>query len=412
MFSNSFIIIKLAYRNVFSNWNRNKVIVMIIAVAFTLIQMLLALSEGFGLQMQNFALDNLLGHMKILQKDYKLDPSVQHSFVISSATLAKIANIEGVKGVTKRIQAPIVIKSERDVRNAVLVGVDINTEKNLSFIGKDYGYTKLKEVLQNNQVLIGRKLLENLETKIDYKIVASGQNSNNKLVENALFIKDIYTSGLPKVEEIYIIAEINSVAKMYNLPNKVTEVSILLTNDNKYFEVFTKVQQLLPKDTLLYGWGDLMPFLKNWLSLMKVNLSIFFGIVFFAAAIPLTNTLLISILERMYEFGIMQALGVKKFYIAFSIMVEAFIIVVLGLIGGLIIGLLFSFILQKTGINISGVAAGASKLGLGDHIYAKVNLVSTLRITLIMLIIGIIAGIYPAFKAMLYNSVQALSHRG
>lgn len=55
MFINILIIIKLAYRNVFSNWSRNKVIVMIIAVAFTLIQMLLALSEGFGLQVENFA---------------------------------------------------------------------------------------------------------------------------------------------------------------------------------------------------------------------------------------------------------------------------------------------------------------------------------------------------------------------
>lgn len=412
MFINILIIIKLAYRNVFSNWSRNKVIVMIIAVAFTLIQMLLALSEGFGLQVENFALDNLLGHMKILQKDYKLDPTLQHSFTISQETLTKIANINGVKGVTKRIQAPIVIKSERDVRNAILVGVDVNTEKDISFIGKDYGYSKLKSILHNNQVLVGKKLLEDLETKKGYKIVASGQNVNDKLVENALFVKDIYTSGLPKVEELYIIANINSVAKMYGLPNKVTEVSILLTNDNKYFEVFNKVQQLLPQGTLLYGWGDLMPFLKGWLSLMKFNLSIFFGIVFFAAAIPLTNTLLISILERMYEFGIMQALGVKKIYVALSIMVEAFIIVVLGLVGGLILGLLFSLILQKTGINISSFAEGAAKLGLGDYIYAKVNLISTLRITIIMLVIGILAGVYPAIKAMLYNSVQALSHRG
>lgn len=412
MFSNTLIIVKLAYRNVFSNWNRNKVIVMIIAVAFALIQMLLALSEGFGLQVENFALDNLLGHMKILQKDYKLDPTVQHSFTINNETLTKIANINGVSGVTKRIQAPIVIKSERDVRNAVLVGIDVNTEKDMSFIGKDYGYTKLKNVLQNNQVIVGKKLLADLETKIDYKIVASGQNIQDKLVENALFIKDVYTSGLPKVEEMYIIADLNSVATMYGLPNKVTEVSILLINDNKYNEVFNQVQKLLPQDTLLYGWGDLMPFLKNWLNLMKFNLSIFFGIVFFAAAIPLTNTLLISILERMYEFGIMQALGVKKVYIALSIMVEAFIIVVLGLIGGVMLGLLCSLILQKTGINISSFSEGAASLGLGDHIYAKVNLLSTLRITIIMLIIGILAGVYPAIKAMLYNSVQALSHRG
>jgi ABC-type antimicrobial peptide transport system permease subunit len=144
---------------------------------------------------------------------------------------------------------------------------------------------------------------------------------------------------------------------------------------------------------------------------MYIVLMVFFGIVFFAATIPLMNTILISVLERIHEFGIMQALGFKKSYLFLYIMFEAAIILGIGITIGAILGLIISGILSYTGINIAPFSAGSANIGLGDHIYPKVDILGALKVALSMLFLGIIASIYPSIRAILYNPMQALSKR-
>ncbi len=406
------VVWKLSLKSVFSNWHKNKVIISIIAVSFILIQILLSIAEGFGNQVKNFALDSLVGNLKIMNPNYKIDSSLKNNFIISDELLDKISKINGVKGVTKRIQVPVVLKSEREIKNGVLVGIDTSTEKDLSFIGKSYDYNKFANVFKDDNTLIGQKLLGKLKTKKSFKIVVAGQSANDKLIESAYFIQDTYVSGLPKVEETFVFANIKAVAKIYNMKNSVTEVSIILFNDDDLPRVYSEIEPILPEKTKLYTWGDINPFIKNWLDMMSLNMMIFFSIIFFAATIPLANTILISFLERIHEFGILQSLGFRKSYLFMFIMCESTLILIIGISIGLIVGIVISCILASIGIDISPFAKGAGNLGLGNYIYPKVNIINTLKVAGLMLSLGIVASLYPSIRATLYNPIQALSKRG
>jgi ABC-type lipoprotein release transport system permease subunit len=406
------VVWKLSLKSVFSNWHKNKVIISIIAVSFILIQILLSIAEGFGNQVKNFALDSLVGNLKIMNPNYKIDSSLKNNFIISDELLDKISKINGVKGVTKRIQVPVVLKSEREIKNGVLVGIDTSNEKDLSFIGKSYDYNKFANVFKDDNTLIGQKLLGKLKTKKSFKIVVAGQSANDKLIESAYFIQDTYVSGLPKVEETFVFANIKAVAKIYNMKNSVTEVSIILFNDDDLPRVYSEIEPILPEKTKLYTWGDINPFIKNWLDMMSLNMMIFFSIIFFAATIPLANTILISFLERIHEFGILQSLGFRKSYLFMFIMCESTLILIIGISIGLIVGLVISCILASIGIDISPFAKGAGNLGLGNYIYPKVNIINTLKVAGLMLSLGIVASLYPSIRATLYNPIQALSKRG
>ena len=406
------VVWKLSLKSVFSNWHKNKVIISIIAVSFILIQILLSIAEGFGNQVKNFAIDSLVGNLKIMNPNYKIDSSLKNNFIISDELLDKISKINGVKGVTKRIQVPVVLKSEREIKNGVLVGIDTSNEKDLSFIGKSYDYNKFANVFKDDNTLIGQKLLGKLKTKKSFKIVVAGQSANDKLIESAYFIQDTYVSGLPKVEETFVFANIKAVAKIYNMKNSVTEVSIILFNDDDLPRVYSEIEPILPEKTKLYTWGDINPFIKNWLDMMSLNMMIFFSIIFFAATIPLANTILISFLERIHEFGILQSLGFRKSYLFMFIMCESTLILIIGISIGLIVGLVISCILASIGIDISPFAKGAGNLGLGNYIYPKVNIINTLKVAGLMLSLGIVASLYPSIRATLYNPIQALSKRG
>ncbi|MDR0484066.1 MAG: FtsX-like permease family protein [Alphaproteobacteria bacterium] len=411
MLKSFLIIFNLAMRSVFSNWSKNKVIISIIIVSIMLIQILLSIAEGFRGQVKTFALDSLIGNLKIMNPQYKIDNSINNNFIISEDILQQIADMPQVKGVTRRIQVPAVFKSEREIRNGVLVGIDVNTERNLSFIGKSYDYTKFASIFKDNGILIGQELLEKLQTQKSFKIVASAQDVNDKSIESSFFISDTYKSTLPNVEEIFVFTDINTIAKIYGLGEAITEVSIVLYDDNDLATVFSAVEKIIPEHTKLYTWGDLNPFFKGWLDMMYIVLMIFFSVVFLAATIPLTNTILISVLERIHEFGIMQALGFRKMHLFVFIMSEAIIILLIGIIIGSALGLTISGILASTGINISAFSQGAANIGLGDYIYPKVDIVLALQIIFAMLFLGIIASLYPSIRAILYNPMQALSKR-
>jgi ABC-type lipoprotein release transport system permease subunit len=312
------MVFNLAVKNVFSNWGKNKTIVTILAVSLILIQFLISLSEGFGLQVKTFALDSLVGDLKIINPKSRVDSSIKLNFVIDDSTLDKISKIEGVRGVTTRINIPLVIKSEREFKNVVLVGINTEREKDISFLGKSYNPNNFKEAFKDNGILIGADLLKKLKTKNHFKVVASGQDVNEKLIEKAFFINDVFTTNIPNVSELYIFSDIKEVAKTFGFKqNEVSEVSIALVNQKYMESVKAEIKKILPVNSEIFEWGELMKFLKEWLDMMFINLLVFFSIVFLAASFPLSNTLLISVLERVYQFGILQALGLKILILQF-----------------------------------------------------------------------------------------------
>ena len=406
------IIFKLAWRNVLGYSDKNKIIVSIIIVSVIFIQFLWALSEGFGRQVKTFALDSLVGNMQILHENAKIDPSVANSFEISDITLNKIASIKGVVGVTKRVKVPMVLRSERVAQNAILVGIDLVTEQKLSFYGKDYLPYNEPITYKNNGVVMGKTLVDDLETQKNFRVVASAEDYKGNSIESPLYINDIYKSSMPNVEEMYFFQDIKQVQNRYNLGNKVTEVSIIFSDDKYTDALYDEINKLIPPHTKLYKWGDIMGFLKNWLAMMTINITVFFLIVFISASFPLANTLLISVLERTHEFGIINALGLKKFYIFLLIMFEAFFILLISISIGFILGAIITITLSDIGINISGFGAGLAQLGLGDYLYPHYNIVSSIIIASLLFVIGMLVSLYPAIKASLYNPTTAMSKRG
>ncbi len=413
MFRNLKIILKLSLKSVFSNWARNKIIIFIISLSFILLEFLSSISQGFGLQVKNFVLDSLIGHMKIMHKEYKVENNIKYNFNLSQEQIDEILALSEVKQGTKRTLVPVVVRSERKIRNAMLVGIDENTEKDIAFIGKSYPYDEFANVIKNRNILVGNELLEKLQTQKEFKIVTSSQDINDKLREQAFFIKDTFSSSIPEAENIFMFTNINTVSDDYGLNGNFTEFSIILNHEDAANDTALKIKNIIASNPNLevYTWAELMPFLSQWLDMMAVFMLIFFVIALLAASIPISNTLLISVLERTHEFGLMQALGMRKIYLFFYIVIEAVIIVSIGIIIGMVLGLLVSYFFQSTGIDISHFSEGASKLGLGDVIYPRIELKNTVLIAFVMFLSGVLASIYPALRASLLNPVQALSKR-
>lgn len=408
------ILTLLAYRNFLRNFKRTKVIIFIFVSSLIGINFLMGITLGFGEQIKDFALDNFLGNIIVINKEEKKEIAVRYFIKIDDKALQEIQAIEGVIYVTKRIKMPLIIKSERGFINGMLVGIDVDSEKKSSFIGKAYNNL---EILKQRGVLIGDEMLEELKTKKGYRIVLSGQDKNGDLAETGVKVLDVFSSGLPQVAKMYAISSNDFVAKLANLQDgAVTDISVVLdrTADlNKIKDTITKIIEKYnyteePSDVEVLSWEEKEPFIAQSLGSMMASIFVMFAIVFLAITMPLSNTLLINVLERIPEYGILKSFGIGRLGIIYLVLLEGFLIMLLGAFSGTVLSTILMLILQYTGINISVFGDGLSLMGIGNYLYPVFDAAISLELTIMLFAIGLVVSLYPALKAAFVSPIDAL----
>ncbi len=408
------ILTLLAYRNFLRNFKRTKVIIFIFVSSLIGVNFLMGITLGFGEQIKNFALDNFLGHIVVSNKEERKEVSVGYFINIDDKALEEIQALQGVVYATKRIKMPLIIKSERGFVNGMLVGIDIKNEKKSSFLGKAYNNF---EILNQRGVLVGDEMLKELKTKKGYRIVLSGQDKNKDLAETGAKILDVFSSGLPNVAKMYAISSNDFVAKLAKLQNgAVTDISVVVNREANLKQTRDKISKIISKynntkvqsDVEVLTWKEKEPFIAQTLDAMMSNIFVMFGIIFLAITMPLSNTLLINVLERIPEYGILKSFGIGRLGIIYLVLLEGFLIMLLGAFSGTLISAILMLILQYTGINISVFGDGLSLMGIGKYLYPIFDVIVSLKLTILLFSIGLVVSLYPALKAALVSPIDAL----
>jgi ABC-type antimicrobial peptide transport system permease subunit len=156
------------------------------------------------------------------------------------------------------------------------------------------------------------------------------------------------------------------------------------------------------------SWKQIQPFLLAMSSMMDQFTYWILIIILFAVAFGIVNTMLMAILERVRELGMLMAVGMNRRRIFLMIMLET---VFLSLTGGLIGMVLSAVIIHYTGIkglNFAGWAEGFEAFGYSTLIYPTLYKSVYIILTVMVIITGILASIYPARKAMRFKPAEAV----
>jgi ABC-type antimicrobial peptide transport system permease subunit len=146
------------------------------------------------------------------------------------------------------------------------------------------------------------------------------------------------------------------------------------------------------------------------LNLYDTFILIWFLVIFVAMGFGIVNTTLMSVFERMREFGLLKALGMRPGRIIRGILTESALILLLGIVIGNILGLLTNWGLSFGGIDLSRLAQGVEYAGMARIIYPIVLVKDILAANLVVLLLGVIVSLYPAVKAARFTPVEALTH--
>ncbi|MDA3890598.1 MAG: FtsX-like permease family protein [Salinivirgaceae bacterium] len=208
-------------------------------------------------------------------------------------------------------------------------------------------------------------------------------------------------SAFVKNEDLYAVAGLNA--------NQFHEISIVTkSTDFKDIKAFqSKLSKAFPEQNFM-TWKELAPDAGMLSDFMQIYYYIIMGIIFFALAFGIINTMLMAILERIKELGMLMAIGMKKLQVFAMIMLETVFLTLTGSFIGMLIGGVLISITSKTGLNFSSVEEGFEAIGWSAIVYPNIELSFFFGVTILVIIVAILSSIIPARKALKLKPIEAL----
>lgn len=189
--------------------------------------------------------------------------------------------------------------------------------------------------------------------------------------------------------------------------NEVHEIAIISTDNEAGDELAERLKKYLPEQHI-QSWREASPDIAMYNDYSNIMAYVFVGFILFALAFGIINTMMMSVLERVKELGMLMAIGMNKKRVFSMIMVESVFLTLTGAIAGMILSGVVLTILGNTGLNFDMFSEGFEAMGYGTLVYPRISLMNYLGITSLTIITGIISAIWPARKALKLNPVEAL----
>jgi ABC-type lipoprotein release transport system permease subunit len=407
------IIFRLAWRNLWRNHRRSLIMLSAIALGLWGMIWMTALMRGMVDQMIDSSIKTLSGHIQIHAPEFLDDPSIEHLIpsVSVSPALQTLVAAEDVVAWSERIRVPAVVRSERDVFAITLVGIDPVREQGLSFIGDKLGDGEPLSSVNDKHLIIGKKLLERLKTKLNRRVVVMSQDPENMIAERGFRISGVFDTDLQATETSYIFSGLETVRKMLKMGPGVSEISLLAHDYRDLTPLLDKTHAAVENsaaDVDVKTWIEQDPYMASMLSVMDGFVLVWFAVIFLALSFGLVNTLLMAVFERTREIGLVQALGMKPPNILFMVLIESIIMLLIGLLAGNLLSWLTILPLQD-GIDVSVVAEGMELAGMSSTLLPAVKMYDVLLANTLVLVLGIVASLFPAWRASRKVPIEAIT---
>lgn len=402
------VLLMLAWRNLWRNHRRTIIMLSAISIGVWAMIFMTALTQGMVNQMVRDGISVLPGHVQIHHPDYRDDPNINNLIPMPDSELsAKLAST-GFDQWATRIRVPAVISSERETRGITLLGIDPERERDLSFIDYDDVDGRFLEGADDNGIVIGRKLARTLDTEVGKRVVVMSQDPDNEIADRGFRVVGLFGAKIESLEETYIFGGKETIQTLLKVGDHVTE-AVAMGDDYRNVEpVYEAVLAIVDNGVVVNRWTDLNSYLGTMLRVMDGFVLIWVIVIFLALSFGLVNTLVMAVFERVREIGLMLALGMKPSSILGQIIIESMMLLVIGLAIGNILA--FATIVPlKSGIDLSTVAKGLEMMGASSILYPELRSEDVILANSVVLILGFVASLSPAWRASRYQPIEAIT---
>ncbi len=400
--------VKLAWRNIFRNKRRTYITGTAIAVGLASLIFLDAIYIGMADNMIGSATASFTGEGQIHAVDFLQTQQGEKTVAGLAGVVDGLRREDSIKSFTLRTLSQGMVTSTEGVEPVLLVGVQPKSEMAVSQVDDAITQGAFFVADDPQNVVIGSKLAEILEVGLgDRLVITVTQAESGNLSQDLFRISGIYHFNVDELDDGLAFIRLSKAQKMLGLGNSVHEIALTFKDrrisqdeSNPFWSRYSK------SGNEALGWTRLFPQLKSIYDLSQLGLLIVGVILFAVVSLGIINTLFMSIYERMFEFGVLRAVGTRPGGIRRLVVLEAGALALLSIAMGIVLGFGITLIISKTGLDYKGIEfAGAT---IRELIYPTLQIKQFILYPACVLLFTLLVGCYPAWYAAKMSLVGAM----
>ncbi len=408
------MLVSLAWRNIWRNKLRSAVIIAAITIGITGGVVTDGMMTGMTDQRINAAIANELSNIQIQNPQFLLNNEIKYLLPESGTIASTIKGYSEVKGVSSRLQCTAMASSANAGGGVTVFGVVPSDEIKVSDIYKHIIKGSYLNDKQRIPAVIGKKLAEKLDLGIDDRIIITLADTAGTITSGAFRIVGIYKTSNDIFDVANIFVRKKDLAPVINFqPSATHQIAVRLKNNGNTGKVLSKIKSdfkdLVDKKLItVRSWCEISPLLRSMVEMMNLFSFIFMMIILVALAFAIVNTMVMSIMERTREIGMLLALGLNKRKTFTLIMFETLFLSLTGAVAGLLISLLIVHHYAVAGFDLTALGEGLNSIGYAAVIYFRVNTGFYFTTIIMVVFIALISTISPARKALKLQPATAI----
>ncbi len=406
------ILFKLAWRNLWKNRRRTLITLSMISGGFALALVSLGLGDGFHNQMIRNAIRLGSGHLTVERRDYLEEPSNDKLIRHPGPLREEIARLEGVANVSERIIVMGLLYTTENSVGVAALGVDPASDMTRRTLEPKVVEGRYLAADDGRGILIGADLARKLKIRVGGKAVLTAQDASGEISSQLVRVRGIFRTGINEMDGYFAEVSLPLARALLGVPDGATQLAVFLEDPGGQAEIKGRIVALVTDPGIgVFDWQEVMRDLVLFVEMDNAGNYIFMGIIMVIVALGILNTILMSVLERTREFGLVMALGMAPRRLLAQVVLETTMLALLGLGAGAVLGLAGHGYLAVHGFNMGfGSREEMTAVGvvLDPVIYSDLEPSRALTLAAVVFVVTLLVGIYPAVQASRVNPVQAI----
>jgi len=415
------LVLRLATRNLRRQARRTTLTAAAMIVGGALLIFSLALGDGAHEEWIKAGVRMGTGHIAIQHPGYQSGRRIedrlhQQARVAAESALALPSVARHVVTAVPRLSVGGLASSAAAARPAEIMGVDPTTEARFSILDERVARGRYLEPGDRLAAYVGAGLAESLELELESRLVLTAQDADGEISGQLVRVVGIFRSGIPEIDQSIVHIPLSTAQSWLQADGDVTTIAVLLESSR----LVRRITRILERQmearagsaaVSVLGWPEAMPELYAGVRLDDFGNYMFQGILFAIIALGIVNTILMSVLHRRREFGLLQALGLAPEHTGGLVVVEGLVLTAVSGVIGIGLGLFITWFFWRQGLDMSFAWSQDVTFSgvIIDPVIVPVFRVARIIQGLLFIgLVGVLASLYPAYRATRIDVAEAM----
>jgi ABC-type lipoprotein release transport system permease subunit len=389
--------LSLSWRNIWRNKKRTIIVAASVFFAVILASIMRSAQLGSYSYMIHSSAKLFTGYLQVQGKGYWEKQSLDNSMVIDSTVQQEISRLPHVTSVTPRLEGFALVSYGTSTKVGEVIGIDPDRENEMTGL-KQRLVTGDYLTSNSEGALIGEGLAHRLKTNLGDSIVVYGQGYHGQIAAAKLPVTGFVKLPFQEMNNSFVFLALSNAQNLFSAYNRLTSLPIMIDNNRHLHTVLAALRSKLNSQYAIMTWDQMMPDLVQNIQLDNASGIVMLIILYIVIGFGVFGTVMMMMMERTKEFGVLISVGMKKTRLMLVTTVESVFLSFIGVIAGIISSYPIAYYLKLHPIHITGEGAKTfDALGIEPIFNFSTDSIVFISQATIVFIIALVTALYPIF---------------